>query len=199
MEQTKIILASRSPRRAALLCQIGVSFSIKESNFLEAKEILNPTVPIVKEMVIKNAKGKALDVAREIEEGIVLGVDTLVLCKNKILGKPKDKKTALWMLKFINGQKHKIFSGIALVKKFKGEISVLTDCEVATVFMRKASDDELKNYVSTGESLDKAGGYGIQEKGAIFIERIEGDYYNVVGLPIIKLLNLAKKMKIVLV
>jgi len=199
MEQTKIILASRSPRRAALLCQIGVSFSIKESNFLEAKEILNPTVPIVKEMVIKNAKGKALDVAREIEEGIVLGVDTLVLCKNKILGKPKDKKTALWMLKFINGQKHKIFSGIALVKKFKGEISVLTDCEVATVFMRKASDDELKNYVSTGEPLDKAGGYGVQERGAIFIERIEGDYYTVVGLPIIKLLNLAKKMKIVLV
>lgn len=199
MKKSKIFLASRSPRRAALLRQIGINFIIKESNFSEAKEILNPTVSIVKELVMKNAKGKALDVAREIEEGIVLGVDTLVLCKNKILGKPKDKKTALWMLKFINGQKHKIFSGIALVKKVNDKTIALSDYELSEVYMRKASDSELESYVKTGEPLDKAGGYGVQEKGAIFIERIEGDYYNIVGLPIIKLINLAKRMKITLV
>lgn len=195
-DKHKIILASKSPRRKAILAQIGINFISIESNFQEKKSPKNSTVLEVKKLVVENAKGKALDVAQAIEGGIVLGVDTLVLYGKQIIGKPADKKDAAKILKKLSGKMHLVFSGIAILQKEKGQIKTAADCEVTKVYFRKLSDKEIEVYVKSGEPLDKAGGYGIQEKGAILIERIEGDFYNVVGLPVAKLLELAKQEKI---
>lgn len=199
MKNVQIILASRSPRRKALLKQIGVSFTAQESDFQEKKNAGRPTATSVRKMTMENAKGKALNTATKIADGIILGVDTIVFCQGKIIGKPKDSKEAIAILNFLNGKMHQVFSAIALVKKDKDGIQVLTDCEIAKVHFRKSSVEEIKNYVATGEPLDKAGGYGVQEKGAILIRKIDGDFYTIVGLPIVKTLALAKKMGIELI
>lgn len=195
-EGNKIILASKSPRRKAILNQIGVGFVSIESTFREKKDVISPTPSKVRQLVIKNAKEKAVDVADRIKEGVVLGVDTLVLFDNKIIGKPKDKEDTVKTLKILNGKMHLVFSGVALLKKDKRKVTLLTGSEVTKVYFRKLSNEEIKEYIETGEPLDKAGGYGIQERGARLIERIDGDFYNVVGLPLVKFLELARRMKI---
>ena len=199
MKKVQIILASRSPRRKALLEQIGVNFIAQESDFEEKKNVKYSTPVNIRKLVINNAKGKALDIASKIDRGIVLGGDTVVLCEGKIIGKPNDFKDAIAILNFLNGKMHQIFSGIALVKKELGKQKSLTDYEATKVYFRKLTDGEIAQYIATGEPLDKAGAYGIQEKGAVLIKKIEGDFYNVVGLPIAKMLTLAKKMGIELI
>ena|SRR3989338_1007296 len=189
----RIILASTSPRRAALLKQIGISFVVIASNFEEVTQIKNPTIRSVKQMITTNAKGKALAVAKT-QQGMIIGVDTVVFYHGELIGKPKDNKDALRILKMLNGTKHKILSAIAVVKNNQKEQRVITDCVVSEVSMRKASEKELQEYVQTGEPLDKAGAYGVQERGAIFIKHIHGDYYNIVGLPLVKLLEMCKKL-----
>lgn len=199
IKKDQLILASKSPRRKAILKQIGIDFSAVESNFEEKKNIKNPTASNIRKLVIDNAKGKALDIANKINEGVVLGVDTVVLCEGRIIGKPKDRKDAKIILNFLNDRMHKVFSGIALVRKSGGKLRLLTDYEVTTVYFRKLTDSEITQYIETGEPLDKAGAYGIQEKGAVLVKKIDGDFYNVVGLPVAKMLALAKKMDIELV
>lgn len=179
--------------------QVGIKFIVVESGFKEKKNVKNPTVASIRKLVIENAKGKTLDIASKINDGIVLGVDTVVLCEGKIIGKPKDRKDAKIILSFLNNKIHEVFSGIALVEKASGKPRLLTDCEVTKVYFRKLTDGEITQYIETGEPLDKAGAYGIQEKGAVLIKKIDGDFYNVVGLPIAKMLVLAKKMGIELV
>lgn len=194
MKKVQIILASKSPRRKAILKQVGIDFSAVESNFEEKKNVKNPTASNIRKLVIDNAKGKALDIASKINGGVVLGVDTVVLCEGKIIGKPKDSEDAKIILNFLNNKMHEVFSGIALVGKSDGKVRLLTDCEVTKVYFCKLTEDEIEQYISTGEPLDKAGAYGIQERGAVLIKKIDGDFYNVVGLPLVKFLELDKRM-----
>src|SRR5688572_3097481 len=112
-----LILASKSPRRKRILTQLGIQFTVIESSFPEEKKQRAVQKKTIVELVIANAKGKALSVASSIKEGIILGVDTLVVFENKIIGKPKDKKDALSILQAFNGKTHTVYSGIALIKK----------------------------------------------------------------------------------
>ncbi|MDO8621223.1 MAG: Maf family protein [Candidatus Levybacteria bacterium] len=196
MKKVKIILASKSPRRIAILKQIGANFESIPSTFTEKEILGDVSASSVKKLTISNAKGKAMDVANKLGNGIFLGVDTLAVCENKILGKPKDSKDAKNMLNFLSGKMHQVFSAIALIKKEKSKLKVLSACDVAKVYFKFLSDKEIDDYVVSGEPLDKAGGYGVQEKGARFIRKIVGDYYTVVGLPLARLLNICRKMNI---
>lgn len=196
MKKVKIILASKSPRRIAILKQIGANFESIPSAFTEKEIPRNVSASSVRELTIDNAKGKAMDVANKLGDGIFLGVDTLIVCENKILGKPKDKKDAKEMLNFLSGKMHEIFSAIALIKKENNRQKVLSVCDVAKVYFRLLSNKEIDDYAASGEPLDKAGGYGVQEKGATFVKKIVGDYYTVVGLPLAKFLDISRKMNI---
>ena len=199
MKKVPLVLASRSPRRAEILRQIGIVFKVLESTFEEKEKANAKDETEVIKLVIENAKGKALNVANKVKEGVVVGVDTLVFYNGEIIGKPKNKKNAFRILSTLSGTKHTVFSGIALVKKEKDSSRLVFDFEKTYVYMRNATLEELEEYIRSGEPLDKAGGYGIQEKGAIFMEKIEGDFSNVVGLPIPKLLKLSKELDIKIV
>ncbi len=176
---TNIILASASPRRNELLKAIYTEFKVIAS-------CVDETVPNgIKPLEIPEylSKIKALDVAKDFYDSLVIGADTVVLLDDKILGKPKNKDDARDMLRDLSGNTHKVITGCSLV--YKGKIttfSVVTDVEFYTL-----SDSEIEEYINTDEPYDKAGGYGIQSKGALFVKKINGDYYNVVGLPIAEL------------
>lgn len=172
----KIILASSSPRRRELIQLLDYPFEIHTR---EVEEIINPQLS-PEENVKYLARLKAEAVAKEYSAEWIIGADTMVCLQSHILGKPKNEEEARKMLQLLSGQRHRVITGVALIKK--NEVS--TFCETTYVQMKILSKQEIDYYVATGEPLDKAGAYGIQGKGAIFIESIEGDYYNVVGLPI---------------
>ncbi len=137
------------------------------------------------------ARAKALSVAERVGSGLVVGVDTVVVCGRQILGKPRSKAEARRMLKTLTGRTHSVISGVAVVRM--PENRMLTAAETTDVAFRKLGDDEIERYVSGPEPYDKAGAYGIQEGAAIFVSRVSGCYLNVVGLPVPLLLNLLKK------
>lgn len=178
----KLILASASPRRRELLVQAGFEFEIIPSTL---EEKITETRP--EEVVKRLSAQKAEDVFnknKDQNDYIVIGADTVVAIDDKILGKPSNKEAAAAMLKCLQGRSHYVYTGVALYweedgKNFLENFSVCT-----TVTFYPMTEKEIANYVSTGEPLDKAGAYGIQEKGALFIKEIRGDYNNVVGLPI---------------
>lgn len=178
-----IVLASGSPRRVELLRQIKLPFTIQVSNVDENNvECREP-----KEWVQQLALAKAKDVAHKVEHGLVIGADTIVVQKNKLLGKPQSVQEAINMLEFLSGTTHQVLTGIALVDVLSGDS--ITDVEITQVKFRKISRAEIESYVASGEPMDKAGAYGIQGLGALFVEGISGCYFNVVGLPINKLAN----------
>ena len=179
----KIILASASPRRKELLKQIVGSFRVVESGIDEA--LIKAASPRL--FARKAAIMKAQAVAEKHKDSIVIGADTIVVLGKTILGKPKNKRAAIAMLKSLAGKTHQVITGIAVV--FPGG-RVASDVAVTRVKMKKVSDQEILDYVETGRPLDKAGGYGIQEIEAIFIDKIDGDYDNVVGLPLRQLQKL---------
>jgi septum formation protein len=186
----KIILASHSPRRAHLLKQIGIPFTVMGSDVPE--DVDAPTDP--EAHVLTLSRRKAEWAAERIREGVVLGVDTIVVLDGSILGKPDGAEMAVRTLRRLSGRWHRVFSGMTLIKVDRGvnnhlagnlrEVRSTSDFSVTQVKMRTISEEEIARYVATGEPLDKAGAYGIQGKGAVFVERIEGCFYNVVGLPI---------------
>lgn len=189
----KVILASHSPRRAHLLEQIGIPFTVMGSDVSEDMDV--PTDP--KAHVLTLSRRKAQWAAERIREGVVLGVDTIVVLDGCILGKPDDAETAACMLRRLSGRWHRVFSGITLIyvnnlPKADNplEVQSRSDFSVTRVKMRTISEAEIVRYVATGEPLDKAGAYGIQGKGAVFVERIEGCFYNVVGLPLSRLVRM---------
>lgn len=183
----KIILASTSPRRQELLKQIGLNFEIAPSKYEEDMSLNLSNQNLAKTL----AYGKAKDVADKLKNGVVIGSDTFVVFQGKRIGKPKNKKDAENILKNISGKKLVIYSGIAIIDKYKNR--EIKDCEITKVKIKKLSTKEIKDYIATGEPLDKAGAFGIQGRGAIFIEKINGCYSNVVGLPLYKLyINLQK-------
>lgn len=182
-QKSKIILASASPRREELLKLLCPEFEVLPSQFDESTmpDDLTP-----KDHVMLSAKEKALDVASQITDGIVIGADTVVTIDEHILGKPVDEADAKRMLKLLSGRTHQVFTGIYVILK-DGERRELGDFESTDVRFRVLSDEIIERYVATGEPLDKAGAYAIQGRGSVLIEGISGCYFNVVGLPIYKL------------
>ncbi|NOQ68159.1 septum formation inhibitor Maf [Patescibacteria group bacterium] len=186
----KIILASGSPQRKKLLETIGLDFEIEKSNY---KEDMSEKMPAHK-LAQKLALGKAQDVAQKHKNAIIIGADSFVVLGKEFLGKPHTPQKAKEMLKKISGKKHRLITGIAIIDTKKNKI--FTDYEITEVWIKKLTDREIKNYIKTGEPLDKAGSYAIQKLGCILIEKINGGYTNVVGLPINKLYKYLLKLGI---
>ena len=171
------ILASRSPRRRRLLERIGMEFTVDVSDVEEhVPEDAKPAA-LVEELALR----KARDVAARHRDALTLGADTVVALADEILGKPASPDHAAEMLRRLSDNTHVVYTGIALVHDGR----VVTDHEATRVTFAKMSDDEIDAYIASGSPMDKAGSYGIQDdRGALFVKRIDGDYYNVVGLPL---------------
>ena len=173
----QVILASASPRRLALLQQIGIEATVCPADFDE----VSGSAVQAEDVVLANAVGKCQAVVKIKGDSLpVIAADTVVVAEGVILGKPQDAEDAFEMLKQLSGKTHKVLTGIAV--SYAGEM-LAEVCETKVVF-RDLTDGEIKNYVATGEPLDKAGAYGIQGKGAVLVEKIDGCYNNVVGLPL---------------
>lgn len=184
-----IILASASPRRIKLLKKIVKKFKVVPSRVQESE--ISAKTP--EAFAVKAAIAKAEEVALRVQSAIVIGADTIVVLGKKILGKPKSKKEAIAMLKSLAGRTHKVITGIAVVNSETFE--KYADYEVTKVKMKKVAGKEIVDYVKSGKPMDKAGSYGIQEIEEIFIDKIEGDYNNVVGLPVKKVKKLLQEFK----
>lgn len=191
----KIILASASPRRKELLSQIGLPFEVITG---DVEEIATSTLP--QEMVEELSHIKALDVfqklSKEDREGkIVIGADTVVSCDGQVLGKPKDKKHAFEMLSLLQGREHYVYTGVTVIKDTEeSDMDCVTFHEATAVHVYPMSEEEIWRYIESKEPMDKAGSYGIQGGFASFIKGIEGDYFNVVGLPIGRVYQELKKL-----
>jgi len=184
----ELILASSSPRRAQLLRQVGIPFRRMRVRVEEGiSDELSPA-----EYVLTLAERKARSAASRLKKGLVLGADTIVLFQGEILEKPQDTQEAKGMLSRLSGHTHQVYTGLALIDVGRGR--VIKGYEVTKVKFRSLSPDFILSYVETGEPLDKAGAYGVQKKGALLVERVEGCFYNVVGLPLSKLLTLLQEL-----
>ena len=178
----KIILASASPRRKELMEMAGYEFEIKVSHKEESYQSTEPD-EIVKELSLL----KAEDIAEQVEQKdlVIVGADTVVAYDGKILGKPQSKEDAFRMIKSFQGQKHQVYTGVAILKyDLAGQKRVVNHAVKTDVYVNPMTDKEIWTYIESDNVLDKAGAYGIQSGFAIHIEKIEGDYFNVVGLPI---------------
>ena len=182
----EIILASKSPRRQELLRNIG----IKDFNIVPSAS--DETIPEgfqPSEVVRLLSMCKAESVSKAVsDEDLIIAADTLVYLDNKPLGKPKNEDDAVSMLKRLSGKRHSVLTGIAVIR---GDIKISAH-EETFVYFRDLSETEIVSYVKTGEPLDKAGAYGIQGLGSVLISKIDGDYFNVVGLPLQKLYSVLK-------
>jgi septum formation protein len=176
--EKNIVLASNSPRRKDLLRMIGADFKVDPADVDE--RILPGESP--KDYVIRVALDKARVASRRAGAGIVIAADTIVVLNGEILGKPFDAVDAERMLTMLAGKMHQVMTGLAVVEADTRK--TLTRISVTRVWFRNLMRDEIESYVATGEPLDKAGAYGIQKRGALLVSRIEGCYFNVVGLPL---------------
>ncbi|MGN0495272.1 MAG: Maf family protein [Lachnospiraceae bacterium] len=189
-----IILASASPRRAQLLTLAGYHFTVHPSN---AEEVISGDNP--SEIVENLAFIKANDVYNDIkgnyknQDFLVIGADTIVYYDGDILGKPEDEKEAFDMLKMLSDRTHQVYTGIAVILKQHGEKQTYLLHEKTDVTFYPINDYEIREYIKTGDPLDKAGAYGIQGSFAVHVKEIHGDYNNVVGLPIAKLYQALKQ------
>ncbi|MGO5066015.1 MULTISPECIES: Maf-like protein [unclassified Clostridium] len=187
-----IILASASQRRQELLKRILEDFQIIVSDFDESSIHFKDDIP---SYVMNLAEGKARSVAEKIiDQGnnLIIGCDTIVAFNNRILGKPKDKKDAFKMLQALSGNEHEVYSGLSIldVKSNKA----IKDFVCTKVKFSKLTSAQIEEYINTGDPMDKAGAYGIQGKAGVFVENINGCYYNVVGLPLNKLNSILMEM-----
>ncbi len=181
----EFILASNSPRRKELLAGLGIDFKVITADVDEKTEGNPGPDMLVQELAL--LKGAA--VAKENTDRIVISADTVVFYDGKVLGKPENAGRAYEMLKSLSGKKHEVYTGICVIQGAKA----VTDYEKTTVEFYELGDSEINRYISTGEPFDKAGAYGIQGKGCMLVKGIEGDYFNVVGLPVARLCRLIKK------
>ncbi len=183
----QIVLASASPRRAELLQKIGLDFRVQAADI---EENFNPSQNLESQLA-ELALRKAQAVANTLTAGLVIGADTVVVIDGEVLGKPASPKEAALMLSRLSNRKHQVLTGLAVIDVKKGK--AISGVENTLVQFRALSPAEIMAYVETGEPLDKAGAYGIQEKGATLVERIEGCYFNVVGLPVARLVGMLKE------
>jgi septum formation protein len=178
----QIILASASPRRKELLRQlIGDNFLVYPSSYEE------PHYPYLspEKLLLKHSVQKARNVARHFDVGLVISADTSVIFNGEILGKPYSPEKAEEMLTKLSGQRFEVITGLTVLDLSSGK--EISESETTFVWMAKISKEQISAYIRTGEPLDKAGAFAVQGKGAVFIERIEGDFFNVVGLPLFRL------------
>ena len=179
----QIVLASQSPRRKNLLTQINLTFIIHPSSVDEEFDPSSDPGTIVEHL----ARIKARDVASNYASALTIGADTIVVYDDEVLGKPIDESDAFHLLKKLSGQVHEVYSGVCLLltDENKSVTETLTFHEVTKVTFAELDDQEIWDYIQTGSPMDKAGAYGIQDDwGSLFVSRIEGDYYNVVGFPL---------------
>lgn len=184
----KYVLASKSPRRKELLGNIGYSFEVMESDFDEStvSKELEPEL-YVKELAMFKAMSLVKNVAQDT---IIIGADTVVVHEGKILGKPLGRSEAIEMLRRLSGGVHYVYTGVCAVRS--NDAKCVAQCEVTAVYFRELDDSEIEHYVDTYSPYDKAGSYGIQEYAGVFVSRIEGDYFNIVGLPVSRLHNIIR-------
>lgn len=188
----KIILASASPRRRELLEKAGIAFEIIPCT---GEEIITASAPeeIVKELSCR----KAYSVAEKMEEGmIIIGADTIVSYDGCVLGKPLDEEDAVKTLLKLQGNTHQVYTGVTVLRKKQGKYQPFTFAERTDVTFYPVSEEEIREYVKSGEPMDKAGSYGIQGMFGVYVKGICGDYNNVVGLPVARLLYEMKKQGI---
>jgi septum formation protein len=176
----KIVLASSSPRRVKLLKQLGVTFEVVEPVGVHEED---DGVP--EEVVLRNAQAKADHVASKVDEGIVIGADTIVVLGDTIIGKAMTDQEATEMLTALQGRTHRVLTGLAVVDASSKRTE--TDVVETVVTFQPLTEDEVARYVASGEPLGKAGGYAVQGLGAVIVEEVHGCFYNVVGLPLYKL------------
>jgi septum formation protein len=183
----KIVLASTSPRRISLLRQIGMRFTVVTP--VEDETSANPDP---KERVMENALAKARSVLGNVEEGLIVGADTVVYIDERILGKPSSDDEARMMMETLSGRVHRVFTGLAVIDAESGLEEV--SCEETQVHLMELSDEEISRYVESGEPMGKAGAYAIQGLGAVFVDRVVGCFHNVVGLPLSLLWKMIRGM-----
>ena len=180
MPSSSVILASRSPRRESILKQIGIDFEIIPSNICEDAELnLGP-----RKFVQYWSEKKAKVISKKNKDKIVIGADTIVYFNGKIIGKPKDKEESYKMLNNLSGKTHKVFTGVSIVYEEKNILR--TFCQMTKVSVRDIPKNDILYYIDNYYTLDKAGSYGIQDWFSIWIKKIDGCYYNVMGLPLSK-------------
>ena len=187
----EIILASGSPRRKELMELFGLPFTVRVS---DADESTDPELPpyfIVEQLSLLKASAVASELKAEGEEAVVIGADTVVVLNGAILGKPADKTDAKNMLKALSDNWHSVLTGVTVMntKNAKSE-SFYVETKVHFI---KLTEEQIDRYIASGEPMDKAGAYGIQGKGGLFVDKIDGDYFNVVGLPLCKLSAVLKE------
>jgi septum formation protein len=173
-----VILASNSPRRKELMRQIGLDFGVDPADVDES--ILAGETP--EGYAVRVALDKARVASARAETGIVIAADTIVVLDGEILGKPADPADAERMLKLLSGKVHRVITGLVVMDAATGKVR--TGTSITRVWFRSLAMQEIISYVATGEPLDKAGAYGIQERGALLVDKIDGCYFNVVGLPL---------------
>ena len=180
-----VILASQSPRRKELMGLFKIPFTVRVADVDETIEENEPAA----QAVARLSRLKALAIPRE-EDEVIVAADTVVVCDAEILGKPASEADAYRMLKMLSGKDHQVMTGVTVLRGEK----LRSHTEVTTIHFRELTDREILDYISTGEPMDKAGGYGIQGGAALFVERISGDYFNVVGLPVCRLGQLLREV-----
>ena len=178
-----VILASQSPRRKELLGLLNIPFTVRVADIDEA---MDPAKAPYDE-VARVSRLKAEAICHEAED-IVIAADTIVVCDGKVLGKPRDEDDAFRMLRLLSGRDHQVMTGLCVLR---GETATVCT-EVTDIHFRELTDREIRAYIATGEPMDKAGSYGIQGGAALFAEKLHGDYYNVMGLPVCRLGQLLK-------
>lgn len=184
----RIILASTSPRRKELLSRTGLVFETQESGYQEEMHLdLSP-----EKLAEHISFHKAKPVSEINPEAIVIAADTFIVFDGKYLGKPKTEEEARTMLKELSGKSHEIITGVTIMNKTR----TVSFTSKATVYMRDLSPETIENYIKTGEPMDKAGAYAVQGKGAVLIEKMEGDFFGAVGLPIGRLAEELKQFGI---
>ncbi len=191
MSCSKLILASASPRRRELLRMLGLGFEVLVSTAEEKKGELAGVPGSPGEHAMETAAGKAGEIADLHPDALVIAADTIVVAEEQVMGKPCDEEDARVMLSFLSGRWHEVYTGIALVKA--AEKKSLLDYERTRVKFRPLTMEEIDQYIRSGEPMDKAGAYGIQGLGAVLVERIEGCFFNVVGLPLARLTLMLKE------
>ena len=186
----EIVLASKSPRRREILEHLGLKINIMVSGADESGVTLTDPGKLTEKLALIKAQAVLSEALNRYGgDSVIIASDTVVYAGGEILGKPQDKDDARRMLRILSGKDHSVISAIAVVY---GEKTIVSH-ETTFVRFRELSDNDIEKYIESGEPFDKAGGYGIQDSAAVFIERIEGDYFNVVGLPVYRLFSVLRE------
>jgi len=187
----KIILASASPRRRELLKHLGLTFEVIPSKIEE--DVKDGEEPC--EHVLRLARLKAQEIARDQDSAVIIGADTIVVLGGEILGKPKDEEEAFAMLSQMSGRVHRVFTGFCVLDASDG--SEYSEAVESKVRFKHLTPEEIRGYIKTGEPMDKAGAYAVQGRGSYMIKEIQGSYTNVVGLPLCELVEVLSRVKVI--